>query len=104
MTLQTMICWSSETFTTRRPTMKIEEAVEWMEEAIQNVKEFLEQWHPVQVSPTLQEKLTKQQEVFELVLTALHSMPEAGEPLSLEQLREMDGKPVWVKFIGHPDG
>lgn len=39
-----------------------------------------------------------------LAITALRSMQEAGEPLSLEQLREMDGKPVWVKFIGHPDG
>lgn len=25
---------------------------------------------------------------------------EAGEPLTLEQLREMDGQPVWVDFTG----
>lgn len=32
---------------------------------------------------------------LDLALTALRSMPEAGEPLSLEQLREMHGKPVY---------
>lgn len=32
-------------------------------------------------------------------LTALRSMQEAGEPLSLEQLREMDGKPVWIEDL-----
>lgn len=37
-------------------------------------------------------------------ITKLVSMPESGESLSLEQLKQMDGKPVWVKFIGHPDG
>lgn len=30
--------------------------------------------------------------------------PQPGNPLTLEQLREMDGQPVWVEFIGHPDG
>ena len=34
-------------------------------------------------------------------LTALRSMPEAGEPLSLEQLQEMDGQPVWI--VEYPD-
>lgn len=32
------------------------------------------------------------------------SNPQPCKPLTLEQLREMDGKPVWVEFIGHPDG
>src|SRR5699024_4229388 len=27
-----------------------------------------------------------------------------NELLTLDQLREMDGQPVWVEFIGHPDG
>ena len=30
--------------------------------------------------------------------------PQPCKPLTLEQLREMDGQPVWVEFIGHPDG
>ena len=75
--------------------MKIEEAIKWMEEAIQDTKEFFDQ-----CSPALQEELTKQKEVFELAIAALRSMPETGEPLTLEQLRGMDGKPVWVDYIG----
>ena len=74
--------------------MKIEEAVKWMEEAIQETTECFEE-----CSPALQKELVEQKEVFELALTALHSMPEAGEPLSLEQLRKMDGKPVWIEDV-----
>lgn len=43
-------------------------------------------------------------------ITKLVSMPESGEPLSLEQLKQMDGKPVWVvclkkeKYIDPPIG
>ncbi len=74
--------------------MKIEEAIEWMEEAIQDTKEFFDQ-----CSPALQKELIEQKEVFELALTALRSMPEAGEPLSLEQLKQMDGKPVWIEDV-----
>lgn len=32
-------------------------------------------------------------------VTKLVSMPESGEPLSLEQLKQMDGKPVWIDEI-----
>ena len=32
-------------------------------------------------------------------LTALRSMLEAGEPLTVERLREMDGKPVWIEDV-----
>ena len=38
---------------------------------------------------------------LEFTLAALRSMPEAGEPLSLEQLKQMDGKPVWI--VEFPD-
>lgn len=72
--------------------MKIEEAIEWMEETIQDINELFDQ-----CSTALQEEITEQKEVFELALTALRSMPEAGEPLSLEQLKQMDGKPVWIE-------
>lgn len=36
-------------------------------------------------------------------ITALRSMQEAGEPLSLEQLQEMDGKPVWIEDKEYPE-
>lgn len=64
--------------------MKIEEAIEWMEEAVQETTECFEQ-----CSPSLQKELVMQKEVFELAISALRSMLEAGEPLSLEQLREV---------------
>ena len=32
-------------------------------------------------------------------LAVLRSMPEVGEPLSLEQLKQMDGKPVWCEDV-----
>ena len=32
-------------------------------------------------------------------LAALRSMLEAGEPLTVERLREMDGKPVWIEDV-----
>lgn len=34
-------------------------------------------------------------------ISTLRSMPEAGEPLTLDQLREMDGQPVWI--VEYPD-
>ena len=32
------------------------------------------------------------------------AIAQPGKPLTLNQLRKMDGQPVWVEFIGHPDG
>ena len=68
--------------------MKIEEAIKWMEEAIQDTKEFFDQ-----CSPALQKELIEQKEVFELAITALRSTPEAGEPVECKgltvQLRRM---------------
>lgn len=74
--------------------MKIEEAIEWMEEAVQETTECFEQ-----CSPSLQKELVMQKEVFELAISALRSMLEAGEPLTVERLREMDGKPVWIEDV-----
>lgn len=75
--------------------MKIEEAIETLEEKRKYCKMFYElSANPQEDYPST----AKFMDALELALTALHSMQEAGEPLSLEQLREMDGKPVWVEF------
>ena len=37
------------------------------------------------------------EEAIDAALTALRSMQEDGEPLNLEQLKQMDGKPVWIE-------
>lgn len=86
--------------------MKIEEAIKWMEEAIQDTKEFFDQ-----CSPALQEELTKQKEVFELAIAALRPMSGAEEYhfreatemvlLTVEQLREMKGKPVLIRELAN---
>lgn len=60
--------------------MTNEKAIKWMEEAVQETTECFEQ-----CSPTLQEELIKQKEVFELALTALRSMQEAGEPFHIDR-------------------
>ena len=81
--------------------MKIKEAVKWMEEAIQETTEYFEQ-----CSPTLQEELIKQKEVFELALTALRSMQETTKPgwISVKERLPDKGKNVIVyataKYIG----
>lgn len=56
--------------------MKIEEAIEILENPLVHTTEEV-------------------REARWMALFALHSMPEAGEPLSLEQLREMDGQPAY---------
>ena len=59
--------------------MKIEEAIK-----------IFEDWAKCNYEPTKQ--------AAQLALTALRSMQEAGEPLTVERLREMDGKPVWIEM------
>lgn len=76
--------------------MKIEEATKQMEETIQEIEKSLKQ-----CSLNFQNKLIELKKALELTLTSLRSMQEAGEPLSLEQLRKMDGKPVWI--VEYPD-
>lgn len=49
------------------------------------------------VPPEQMAALREKVEYRETVVEALRPMPH-GEPLTLEQLREMDGKPVWVEM------
>ena len=77
--------------------MTNEKAIKWMEEAVQETTECFEQ-----CSPTLQEELIKQKEVFELALTALRSMPEAGKKnfrvITQADNKDMDAptNSVWI--------
>ena len=45
------------------------------------------------------EQVDRFQTALYMAISALRAEP-TGDPLTLEQLREMDGKPVWVKVIG----
>ena len=73
--------------------MKIEEAIETLEEKRKYCKMFYElSANPQEDYPST----AKFMDALELALTALRSMPEAGEPLSLEQLKAMHGQWVWI--------
>lgn len=71
--------------------MKIEEATKKTEETIQEIEKSL-----AQCSLNFQNKLIELKKALELTLTDLHSMQEARVPLTMEQLREMDGKAVKI--------
>ena len=62
------------------------------EEAIKTFEDIL------QLSPTLDETGCSVTEAMKVALSALRP---ANDPLSLEQLREMNGEPVWI--VEHPD-
>lgn len=72
--------------------MTREEAIEWMEETIQDAEKLLDK-----CSPELKEEILEQNEVFKIAISALRSTPQPGKPLTLDQLREMDGQPVWIE-------
>ena len=63
-------------------------------EAILRIKDHMEH-HGIGKYPHL-----KLKEALDMAIAAL-SPP--NEPLTLEQLREMDGEPVWVKVFGPTD-
>lgn len=81
----------------RRTIMKIEKVIKQLESILDHTRSMA-------ASPDADEIWKEDSDALEFAITALRSMPEAGEPLSLKQLKQMDGKPVWVEFIGHPDG
>ena len=59
-----------------------------IEEAIQILKHLDREYPPEQIYQTIN-----------MAITALRSMPEAGEPLILDLLRHMDGEPVWIEDV-----
>lgn len=75
--------------------MTREEAIKWMEETIQDAGELLDK-----CSPVLKEEVLEQNEVFKIAISALRSTPHPGKPLTLDQLREMDGQPAWCEDVG----
>ena len=75
--------------------MTREEAIEWMEETIQDAEKLLDK-----CSPELKEEILEQNEVFKIAISALRSTPQPGKPLMLDQLREMDGNPTWCEEVG----
>lgn len=72
-----------------------------IEKVIKQLESILDHTRSMAASPDADEIWKEDSDALEFAITALRSMQEAGEPLSLEQLREMDGKPVWI--VEYPD-
>lgn len=72
--------------------MKIEEVIKQLESIADHVCSMA-------TSPDADDIWRKDIDALKFALTALRSMQEAGEPLSLEQLKQMDGKPVWCEDV-----
>lgn len=78
--------------------MKTEEAIKWMEESIQLVKEVFDQWSPGECPPTLRKKLSRQNEVFELAVTALRASSDIGESPAHIDRDKCTAR--WINFYG----
>ncbi len=72
-----------------------------IEKVIKQLESIADHTRSMAASPDADEIWKEDSDALEFAITALRSMQEAGEPLSLEQLREMDGKPVWI--VEYPD-
>ena len=75
-----------------------------IEKVIKQLESILDHTRSMAASPNADDIWKEDIDALEFSIAALRSMAGTGEPLSLEQLKQMDGKPVWVEFIGHPDG
>lgn len=77
-------------------TMKIEKVIKQLESILDHTRSMA-------ASPDADEIWKEDSDALEFALTALRSMPKAGEPLSLEQLKQMDEKPVWIEDKEYPE-
>ena len=76
--------------------MTREEAVEYWQEFDREIYDMLDKI----VFDEEYELLIKQREVVEFTLASLRVQQEQerNDPLTLDELREMDGEPVWLKI------
>lgn len=79
-----------------------------IEEVIKQLESILDSTRSVAASPDADGIWKEDSDALEFALTALRSMSESGEyhfrddtKLSLEQLKQMDGEPVWI--VEFPD-
>lgn len=70
-----------------------------IEKVIKQLESIADHTRSMAASPDADDIWRKDIDALKFALTALRSMLEAGEPLSLEQLKQMDGKPVWCEDV-----
>ncbi len=83
--------------------MTNEEAVKVLESIAVNLTGSLGE---LTENPSMAEFLERKIEAINTAQAALRAQDEAekNDPLTLEQLREMDGEPVWIVFTPDADG
>lgn len=54
-----------------------------IDEAIEAIEKRMKRLHPCDIEP------------FEMAISALRAQQEKNKPLTLEQIKEMDGMPIW---------
>lgn len=69
--------------------MNVEEAVLWLKR--------YQGYEPFENGAVLKHSFDLTDETVDMILSAIGGA-NIGEPLTLEQLREMDGQPVWAEF------
>lgn len=72
-----------------------------IEKVIKQLESILDHTRSMAASPDADEIWKEDSDALEFALTTLRSTPQPGKPLTLEQLREMDGQPVWI--VEYPD-
>lgn len=87
--------------------IKVKKAIDLLSEKRNLTRKLQEGWKNAEYCPPegtvgsaalFYNQHKKYADALDLAITALRFMPEAGEPLSLEQLKQMDGKPAyWLK-------
>lgn len=71
--------------------MNVEEAVLWLKR--------YQGYEPFENGIVLKHSFDLTDETVDVILSAIGGA-NIGEPLTLEQLREMDGEPVWIVDVG----
>jgi hypothetical protein len=72
---------------------ELQAAIAYFEDAIRESDEIISE-----CSPALQKELSEQKRHFEVALEVMRRPAPENKPLTLEQLRQMNGEPVWVVF------
>lgn len=74
-----------------------------IEEVIKQLESIADHTRSMAASPDADDIWKEDIDALVFAITALRSMQEAGEALTLEQLREMDGQPVWCECLLEED-
>ena len=78
--------------------MTREEAIEYWEQFNAEIDDLYDA-----CSDADRDTLVKQREAVEFTISTLHAQQQPNAPLTLDELRQMDGEPVWVQSPGVPE-